>query len=146
MLTTKRDWGRTAKEPDSQGRFQCSRCREWKFPKEFNKNRKQKSGLNYSCRPCSTLRIREYNLPVKYGITAGKFAEMILAQGSKCACCAKPFQMEGSRMDRPAVDHNHNTGEVRSLLCGRCNLAAGNLLDSSRQAELMAAYLKKWNC
>jgi hypothetical protein len=89
---------------------------------------------------------RKYNLPTKYGITAGQFAEMLLAQGGKCACCAKQFDMEGKSSDRPCVDHNHTSGQVRDLLCGRCNLAAGNVLDSSEFADNLAAYLRKWNC
>lgn len=89
---------------------------------------------------------RKYNLPAKYGISASIFAEMLLKQGGKCACCGKTFNMEGRPKDKPCVDHNHNTAQVRDLLCGSCNLAAGNVGDSSAKAEQLAAYLKKWNC
>jgi hypothetical protein len=90
--------------------------------------------------------VRKYNLPAKYGITAAKFAEMLLAQGGKCACCNSIFNVEGRATERPCVDHNHATNEVRDLLCGRCNLAAGNVSDSSVKAMQLAEYLKKWNC
>ena len=142
----KRDWGRVAKTQDEAGNYRCSACRQWKSPGEFNKNKSQKSGLNYMCKPCSKERVRKYNLPAKYGITSAKFAEMLLAQGGNCACCGISFVMEGTRNDRPCVDHNHRIGEVRSLLCGRCNLAAGNVLDSSKRAEQLMTYLKTWNC
>lgn len=142
----KRDWGRVPKTPDEEGRYRCSRCREWKSPSGFNKNKNQKSGLNYMCRPCSNKHVLGYNLLTKYGITAAKFAEMLLAQGGKCACCGNQFALEGKKIDRPCVDHNHSTGEVRSLLCGRCNLAAGNVQDSSQRAEQLAAYLRIWKC
>jgi len=142
----KRDWGRAPKKPDAEGRYRCSKCREWKTPDQFNKNCNQKSGLNYMCRPCSNVHVRKYNLPAKYGITSAKFAEMLLAQGGKCACCKQQFVMEGRKTERPCVDHNHATGEVRALLCGRCNLAAGNVMDSSIRAEQLAAYLKEWKC
>lgn len=142
----KRDWGRVAKEADVQGRYRCSKCRDWKPPEHFNKNSTQKSGLNYMCRPCANTNVRRYNLPTKYGISVATYAEMLLAQGGKCACCGLQFNMEGRKTDRPCVDHNHKTKEVRSLLCGRCNLAAGNVLDSSERAEKLAGYLKKWGC
>ncbi len=142
----KRDWGRVPKTPDSNGDYRCSRCREWKPTSAFNKNRNQKSGLNYMCRDCSTAHVRSLNLPAKYGITTADFAEMLLKQGGKCDCCGSQFAMEGRKADRPCVDHNHKTGEVRSLLCGRCNLAAGNVLDSSDMADKLAAYLRKWKC
>lgn len=144
MLT--HDWGRIAKKPDVGGRYRCSQCREWKNTDQFNRNRSQTSGLHYMCRPCSKAHVRKYNLPAKYGISAATFAEMLLAQGGKCACCSQQFAVEGKKADRPCVDHNHKTGEVRSLLCGRCNLAAGNVMDSSTRAEQLATYLKRWNC
>jgi len=142
----KRDWGRIPKTPDEAGRYRCSKCREWKPPEEFNRNKHQLSGLHYACRACNRVHVRKHNLPTKYGITAERFAEMLLAQGGKCACCEVRFVVEGAKTTRACVDHNHATGEVRGLLCGRCNLAAGNVMDSSLRAEQLAAYLKIWNC
>jgi hypothetical protein len=146
MLSVKRAWGRNPKAPNQDGLYRCSKCRDWKAPSEFNKNKNQKSGLNYACRVCMKADTRKYNLPAKYGITAANFAEMLLAQGGKCACCGESFRMEGKASERPCVDHNHSTGEVRDLLCGKCNLAAGNVGDSSIRAMDLAKYLKKWNC
>ena len=142
----KRDWGRIPKLPNASGEYRCSRCHEWKPPAEFNKNKSQLSGLHYMCRNCSRSHTRKYNLPAKYGITSADFAKMLLLQGGKCDCCNAQFVMEGVKSDRPCVDHNHETGEVRALLCGRCNLAAGNVLDSSKRAEQLAFYLRQWNC
>ena len=142
----KRDWGRVPKVPDASGNYRCSQCREWKPPAEFNKNKQQRSGLNYMCRTCSNVHSRKYNLPTKYGITSADFATMLLQQSGKCACCGLQFVMEGAKSERPCVDHNHTTGEVRALLCGRCNLAAGNVLDSSERAQQLAEYLKRWGC
>ena len=146
VLSLKRNWGRVAKIANEQGRYRCSKCQEWKLPMEFNKNRHQKSGLNYCCKPCGIVEVRKHNLPKKYGITTAQFAEKLLEQGGKCACCLAQFEFDGSKNNRPCVDHNHGTKEVRGLLCGRCNLAAGNVLDSSIKAEQLANYLKKWKC
>ena len=146
MLSQKVALGRKAKAPDEQGRYRCSKCYEWKAPPEFNKSKNQRSGLSYACRPCMREDTRKYNLPAKYGISAAKFAEMLLAQGGKCACCGIHFEFDGAKNKRPCVDHNHATGEVRSLLCGRCNLAAGNVLDSSARAMQLARYLEQWKC
>ncbi len=146
MLSAKRTWGRHPKSADEHGRYRCSKCREWKLPEMFNKNKNQVSGLNYACKTCTKTQTQKYNLPAKYGISAAQFAEKLLAQGGKCACCGTPFEFEGVRNTRPCVDHNHTTNEVRDLLCGKCNLAAGNVGDSSTKAEQLAAYLKKWKC
>jgi hypothetical protein len=142
----KRDYGRVAKVPNENGDYRCSQCREWKTPESFNKNKQQTSGLHYMCRLCANVHVRKHNLPAKYGISAGKFSEMLLAQGGKCACCQQQFSFTGRKGERPCVDHNHTTKEVRGLLCGRCNLAAGNVQDSSVRAEQLATYLKLWDC
>ena len=146
MLSVKRDWGRLPKVPNEDGHYRCSKCREYKPPSQFNKAKNQKSGLSYACRACMKAEVRKYNLPAKYGITTAQFAEKLLAQGGKCACCNVQFKFDGYKADRPCVDHNHNTGEVRDLLCGRCNLAAGNISDSSVKAMQLAKYLEKWKC
>lgn len=146
MLTKRRDWGRVPKVPDAIGRYRCSKCREWKLPAEFTKNKSQTSGLAYACRECLRVAIRKWNLPAKYKITAERFNEMLKAQNYKCACCAIEFDQTGKLHNKPNVDHNHNTNEVRGLLCGNCNLAAGKLKDSSEIATRLAAYLKEWNC
>lgn len=145
MLNVKRDWGRVRKAPDELGRFRCSKCREWKDRSDFSRNRRQKSGLNYACKACMRSHARKYNLPAKYKITVDRYDEMMIGQDGMCACCGVTFD-DSVPMLRPCVDHRHFDGTVRDILCGRCNLAAGNVLDSSDRAAQLAAYLKRWNC
>lgn len=142
----KRDWGRNLKLPNANGEYRCSLCRTWKEPKHFNKNKFQKSGLNYACKECMRVKCRQYGLPKKYGFTYDGFLNKLEAQNNKCDCCGKEFQNSGEYKDRVCVDHNHNTGEIRGLVCHKCNLAAGNVNDSSSYALQVARYLEKWNC
>jgi hypothetical protein len=146
VLAAKRDWGRIPKAPDEYGRYRCSKCKEWKPTTEFNKAKNQTSGLSYACKVCMKVQVRKYNLPAKYGISIAQFAEKLLVQGGKCACCSVAFNMEGKKSERPCVNHNHVTNEVRDLLCGRCNMAAGHVKDRSIRAEQLAQYLRKWKC
>lgn len=129
------------KLPNSLGEYCCSKCNTYKRPEQFNKNRRQTSGLNYMCKECSKKHVRKYNLPSKYGISVDTYKSMLQDQDNKCACCGVEFGEATA-----CVDHNHRNGEVRSLLCHRCNLAAGNVGDSSERALQLAEYLKKWNC
>lgn len=57
-----------------------------------------------------------------YGITAEDYEEMLARQGGKCCVCGGL-----NRGRRLAVDHDHETGRVRGLLCNRCNTAIGLL-------------------
>jgi ferric-dicitrate binding protein FerR (iron transport regulator) len=77
------------------------------------------------------LRVREY------GVTPERFAAMVAAQDGKCAICAKPPQ--GSFH----VDHCHETGEVRDLLCGKCNRGLGMYHDDPRLLTRAAWYLDR---
>lgn len=53
-----------------------------------------------------------------YGITLEQFDEILLEQENKCYLCNIEFQ-ENSQYN---VDHDHETGKVRSILCTYCNL------------------------
>ena len=58
----------------------------------------------------------ENRLQSTYGMSRQQYAELFVAQGGRCAIClAQP------RTKALVVDHNHKTGEVRGLLCNRCN-------------------------
>ncbi len=56
----------------------------------------------------------------QYGLTPEAFDQMLQAQDGRCAICAKCFSIT-----KPCVDHDHDTGAVRGLLCRDCNLGLG---------------------
>lgn len=68
------------------------------------------------CRACASMAAHGRRLEDTYGITADDYADLLKRQGGRCAICrAVP------RTNRLATDHDHRTGEVRGLLCKRCN-------------------------
>ena len=77
----------------------------------------------------------------KYGITLADYDQMFAEQDGLCAICFQP-PTEGRRM---AVDHNHETGKVRGLLCLRCNLAIGNLRDDPMVIASAFSYVEAHN-
>lgn len=80
---------------------------------------------------------RDYDFRQKYGITLADYDEMFEAQGGMCAICFGPPK-SGRRM---AVDHDHDTGAIRGLLCNTCNLAIGHLKDDPMIVASAAIYL-----
>lgn len=68
------------------------------------------------CKSCASSAAHAKSVEDKYGITEERYQELFKQQNGRCAICRnKP------RTQRLAVDHDHKTGEVRGLLCKRCN-------------------------
>ncbi len=77
-----------------------------------------------------------------YGLSVTDYNNMLLAQNGFCPVCEK-HQKE---LDKPlVVDHNHNTGKVRKLLCNNCNLALGLLEDDLRLAKGLVQYIENFS-
>jgi hypothetical protein len=70
--------------------------------------------------------VRYRNFKCKYGLTKEAYDDLVESQGNKCAICESP---PDGRWGRLMVDHDHETGEVRGLLCCNCNWALGHLKD-----------------
>lgn len=66
------------------------------------------------------VRLGEY-LSSKYGLSLPQYDQLLSRQDGGCAVCQKPPKA-GQRLN---VDHDHQTGVVRALLCGSCNTALG---------------------
>ena len=78
---------------------------------------------------------REYSLKYKYGMTYDDFLDMLADQDGKCAICKAPdAKRKGDK--HLHVDHNHQTGMVRGLLCNPCNRGLGFLGEANLQAAL----------
>ena len=86
---------------------------------------------------------REAHLKHRYGITTAEYNELLAKQRGVCAICAKPPGGEQPHhwRNKLAVDHCHDSGKVRGLLCNDCNAGIGHL--GTESAALAAArYLK----
>lgn len=71
---------------------------------------------------------KSYDLKRQYGITLDQYNEMLEKQGGVCAMCGRPEKsMIKGKVINLAVDHCHETGRVRGLLCSNCNIGIGNL-------------------
>lgn len=77
-----------------------------------------------------------------YGITLDDYNAMFSAQGGKCAIC-NGTNPSGKSL---AIDHCHETGKVRALLCINCNIGIGNFKDNTETMLKAIEYLKKHSC
>lgn len=72
----------------------------------------------------------------EFGITLKEYNDMFEAQAGLCARCGNP-----PASMRLAVDHDHETGRVRGLLCGSCNTYIGRLEANLSTLEADLAYI-----
>ncbi len=78
-----------------------------------------------------------------YGITLAEFKAMSAAQGGVCAICEKAeTKMHRGKVQRLSVDHDHETGKVRGLLCHACNKLAGSSREYVKHLERVIAYIQ----
>lgn len=80
---------------------------------------------------------RKRKLQQNYGLTLEQYEEMLAEQDGRCAICRK--RPKGRK--RLHVDHDHDTNDVRALLCVRCNTQLGTVETFGARAE---AYLRKY--
>jgi hypothetical protein len=82
---------------------------------------------------------RQSYLKRTYGITVEQYEEMLAVQGGVCMICKQP-RPENRTLH---VDHDHATGEIRGLLCFRCNNALGDFEEQYELFRRAADYLDR---
>jgi len=81
----------------------------------------------------------------KYGLTLEDYKKMENSQNGCCKICEKEpefVRRKNGLVKLLVVDHNHETGNIRGLLCASCNVALGNFKDDIRRLEKAIIYLK----
>lgn len=119
----------------------ASHCRECSndFARERNsipKVKKEREAY-YETRK---LKLRDSKLRRQYGIGLEDYDKFLAKQGYKCIICGKTKEENGKAL---AVDHDHNTGMIRGLLCNNCNVCVGFLQDAPDIAGKIEQYLKE---
>jgi hypothetical protein len=81
---------------------------------------------------------RSYKLKKLYGIDHQTYNKMFAEQNGCCRIC---LEHQTNLARKLAVDHCHTTGQIRGLLCTKCNQALGLLNDDSTNVQRMMEYL-----
>ena len=128
------------------GARKCYQCGERKpFTAEFFPRSKQaKAGLKGTCRKCARTAVRGSELKRAYGLSREQHTRMQQRQDGRCLICAVKF-FSGGGGTRPHVDHRHDSGAVRGLLCHNCNVLLGHAKESPGVLRAAAEYLEKAN-
>lgn len=127
---------RIARRPDApEGQKWCARCQQFLPLDSF---RHDGTKLISYCIPCNQAYNHERRLVRAFDMTPERYQELLDLQDGRCAIC-----LSRPRKRRLAVDHDHETGEVRGLLCTRCNHGIlGKAHDSAQMLLRAVTYLR----
>ena len=110
----------------------------------------QFEGSRNTCKECRNQQARDsqrgraWKYRTQYGMTLKDYDTLYPKQGGQCAICGT--DTPGGPGERFRVDHNHDTGEVRGLLCNSCNRGLGYLKDSPTILSKALTYLSTNGC
>ena len=120
----------------------CSYCKLNLPLEDFHKSKGHSYGRTAVCKTCQAAysakwyqENKERLIPMmrsnayfrQYNFTVEEYDLLYEEQNQGCAICTSPT---GANNKRLAVDHNHQTGEVRGLLCDDCNIGLGKFKDN----------------
>ena len=135
----------------------CSVCKTEKNTLEFHKSKTGKYGVRADCIICHRIinKARYYKnnnkilqrnrrLKLVYGISHVTYTKILNQQNNKCAICLREetFKLKGNTI-KLAVDHCHDTGKIRGLLCLFCNRGIGLLKEDVSILNNAIKYLEK---
>lgn len=126
--------------PDWEPGLPCAFCGA-----EFDRHHPQSRYCSPDCRKASArekraLIHRRYQLRYKYGMTMADYDDLLAAQSGRCAICGTN---EPGGKGEFHVDHDHDSGGVRGLLCHYCNVGIGTLGDDPARLRAAAEYLER---
>ena len=136
---------RKEKSADEYGFFRgernksCKECREknnlWYSQDISGRRTKNRNRYHDNKEKVAAYR-SDVRLAKKYSLTRQEWIAMLKKQNNKCKICESSFNEL-----HPCVDHNHETGKVRSLLCRRCNLDL-QVVENKEFVKKAQTYLK----
>ena len=130
----------------------CNKCNEEKPLEDFYTDNKRKDKKTLRCKQCIKEHTQKwyYNSPVyrrnvrnsslmkKFGIKHDYYEKLSEEQNHVCAICGGK---ENSYKKFLHIDHNHETGEIRGLLCRNCNNGLGCFKDNKDYLKQAIEYL-----
>ncbi len=133
-------------EPATRDCLQCKRV----LPcSQFYKQSSGKYGREAVCKECkgqrrraNPLSNRQSHIRKYYGLAWADYVSLYEKQQGLCRICDKPMLLyESEKLQVAHVDHDHETGAVRGLLCHFCNSGLGYFKDSRSLLQRAIDYL-----
>lgn len=136
----------------------CTTCKVMKSAREFRTNRSSIRGVNSYCRDCANERNRAYrttengrrrtwlaDVKRRYNVSGEEAEAIVRKRMGKCEICGDRSTVIHKGVVRNlAIDHDHQTGHIRGVLCNACNLGLGSFRDNEELLIKAAQYLNSY--
>jgi len=113
----------------------CPSCRQAVPHNEYTRNASTASGFGSRCKACDSVANSEGYFYRKYKLTKTEILQFRATQGDRCAICGEAEPQH--------LDHDHDNGRVRALLCQRCNNGLGLFRDDPAVLRAAAEYVEE---
>ncbi len=132
----------------------CTKCDGLKPRTDFYRHGTNNDGLQYNCKSCSKANRRDWRAknPARsreierqqyrrqhYGLTEQAYRALLDGQNHCCAICEDTLGVG----QESAIDHCHETGCIRGILCRHCNIGLGHFRDDPGRLQAAMLYLAK---
>ncbi len=118
----------------------CRSCFNARRRKHYAKNHSKIRKAANTWRKNNPDKVRKWKLKHEYALSPEDYEQILSAQGYCCAICSRSFLDE---KNKPVIDHDHQSEEVRGILCSSCNVGLGFLGDTLPNIEAACKYLSK---
>lgn len=126
---------------------ECRKCKTIKSLSEFSTNHHNLDNHSYICIECIGRpgTHRGYQLKYLFGITMDDYETILDGQMGVCAICGGMETRKDNKGNicRLAVDHDHDNGSVRGILCNACNTGLGRFRDDPDLLRKATNYLER---
>jgi Recombination endonuclease VII len=119
---------------------ECTKCHQMKEESEYYVPSATRKQIYRECKKCMAERTSRTFRKNRYGMTYEEYQALLDKQLRCCAICKMSVEQNGRLL---AVDHDHSTGQVRQILCDRCNRMLGQVQDDPNILIAAADYLVK---
>ena len=127
---------------NSQERLKSGKAKKYRQKNSAKINEYNKKRYNNLSEEDKKARNRRQHIRT-YGIQPEDYDRMLVEQNGVCACCGE--RETNPKKDHLSIDHCHDTGVVRALLCDRCNRGIGAFGDNLDKLKAAVLYLEKYS-
>jgi hypothetical protein len=113
----------------------CPTCQQPVAHEDYVRNTRTTSGFGSECKACHRETSSASYFYRRYGLTKRELLVLRAAQDDRCAICGESEPQH--------LDHDHETGHIRQLLCQRCNQGLGLLQDDPDVLRAAAQYVER---